>query len=321
MKKLVLLIAIAGAIVACSKDDESTGVTPTEIIKDTIPDDTIVIDTVVPFDCRDTTFAFVAPKGIVNWIDEASGLSASSKRKKSLYTHEDSNNQNKVYLFSSDNGSYQGSVMLVGAQNDDWEDMALSYGPTAGVHYLYVADIGDNKAKRTYKQIYRIPEPPVDTYIIPFDEHVTGAETIEFIYDDGKRDAECLLVDPLTKDLYIVTKREAKSQVYKIAYPQSTNSVNTAERIHTLDFREVTGGDVSLDGDYVVLKTYEKLFLWKRKTGESFETMIQREPYCMPYEAESQGEAIAFDFEALNLYTLSEKSDGVTPSLLQYKKQ
>lgn len=323
MKKSVYLLSLILTIWACSKSSDDVVPTKnTEEPQDSIPVDTVIVDTaVVPFDCHDSTFLFHQAKGVVNWIDEASGLAFSTKKPTSLWTHEDSNNQNKLYLFSSVDGSYQGSLLIDGANNKDWEDLSISVGPEDGKHYFYIADFGDNKAKRTYKQIYRIEEPDVSSFSIPFDQTISGADEIEYIYEDGKRDAECLLVDPLTKDIYIISKREAKSMVYKLSYPQSTSSVNTAINIHTLDFREVTAGDVSLDGNTVVVKTYEKLYLWKRQANETFEEMIKREPFCLPYEPEAQGEAIAFDPTASFMYTLSEKSDGVTPSLMEYTKQ
>lgn len=315
MKKL-LFVFVSFFLVfwACSKNDD---VLPNKT-SNPIPNDTTPPP---PFDCRDTTFEFLASKGQVKWIKEASGLAFSSWSKKRIWTHEDSNNQNKLYLFSSEDGKYKGSYTLQGAKNKDWEDMAISYGPEQGKFYIYVADFGDNKAKRNKKQIYRIKEPDYTSLAEPFSETLSGVEEIEFVYPDGKRDAECLLIDPLTKDIYIITKREAKSVVYRLVYPQSTTSVMTAEKIHTLDFRMVTGGDVSHDGKLTIVKTYEKLFLWKRKAGETFADMIKREPYCLPCHPESQGEAITFSFDANEVYTLSEYSNGVVPELIQYRKK
>ena len=88
----------------------------------------------------------------------------------------------------------------------DWEDIAIGPGPQANVDYLYVGEIGDNDSKHKSIKIYRVPEPNVDANQTPVVVTVRGVETIELTYPDGPRNAETLMVDPLTKDIYIVSK-------------------------------------------------------------------------------------------------------------------
>ena len=93
-------------------------------------------------------------------IKEASGIAASRKNPGVLWTHNDSGGKNRLFAFDT-LGSNLGYYMLAGAQNHDWEDIAL--GPAAGTNdsYLYVADIGDNSLSRDVKFIYRVREPRV----------------------------------------------------------------------------------------------------------------------------------------------------------------
>jgi hypothetical protein len=68
------------------------------------------------------------------------------------------------------------------------------------VHYLYIGDIGDNQAKCADITVYRVAEPKVGA-AAAFGTMSTGAaQAIGLTYPDGPRDAETLLVDPLTRD-------------------------------------------------------------------------------------------------------------------------
>ena len=53
--------------------------------------------------------------------------------------------------------------------------------------------------------------------------------TIEFNYSDGSRDAECLLSDPITSNLYIVSKREMNARLYELKFPFNYKNTNIFE--------------------------------------------------------------------------------------------
>ena len=92
-------------------------------------------------------------------IIEASGMVASRKNPGVLWVHNDSGDSARVFALSY-HGDLLASYNLTGASAVDWEDMALGPGPDPGKEYLYLADIGDNRRKRSFVTIYRIPEPP-----------------------------------------------------------------------------------------------------------------------------------------------------------------
>jgi hypothetical protein len=87
-----------------------------------------------------------------------------------------------------------------------------------------------------------VPEPRVEANQAPVELTLAGAETIIFQYPDGDRDAETLMIDPRTKDLYVVSKREASARVYRAAYPQSSSETITLEQVATLPFGGVVAG-------------------------------------------------------------------------------
>src|SRR4051812_23820203 len=154
-------------------------------------------------------------------IDEASGIADSYSNPGFLWVELDSGNPPVLHLLKHD-GTHGDSVYIKGAINRDWEDIALSGGPLDGIKYLYVAEIGDNALAYSSYSIYRFAEPSSST------DTVSNFDKIDFKYPDGRHDAEAMVVDAVTKDIYIITKRDQFSKVFKLPYPQKISSTNTA---------------------------------------------------------------------------------------------
>lgn len=273
------------------------------------------------------TFSEPVDRGAVSnpAIDEASGLVASRHHAGVLWTHNDSGDEPKIYPISTA-GKTLGEWTLEGARNLDWEDITIGPGPEEGVSYLYVGDIGDNKGRRPRRTIYRFPEPKMD------DEHagtgtVKEVEAIAFQYPDGPRDAETLLLDPFTRDLYIVSKRDEFPRVYRLPYPQSTSGITTAEYLGEWPRQVVgvlnqpVGGDLSPDGQELLIKSYVEVMRWRREDEQTtlFE-LLKTEPEVLPYLVEPQGEAIGWASDMSGYYTLSEKQSKVIPHLYFYRR-
>lgn len=128
-------------------------------------------------------------------LGEASGITASRRTPGLLWAHNDSGDP-AVYALDL-SGSIKHRVLLAGAAVDDWEDIAIAACP--GGSCLYVADIGDNGARRRRITIYRVPEPELS------DKATQPVEAFHATYPDGSHDAEALFVLP-SGDLFIVTK-------------------------------------------------------------------------------------------------------------------
>ena len=171
------------------------------------------------------------------------------------------------------------------------------------------------------KTIYRVPEPKVKTGKPPITSALSGVEQIRFRYPDDKRDAETLLVDPRTRDLYIVSKREDRVHVYRAAYPQFTNTVITLEFLGQLTAYDVTAGDISPSGREILIKAYDTIKYWQRGEKQSVWEALQGEPRRLPYEPEAQGEAIAWAGDESGYFTLSEERDGIPAYLYFYARE
>lgn len=222
-------------------------------------------------------------------VDEASGLADSRTIDGHLWVEEDSGNPAQLNLLAHD-GRLVGRLPLPGVQNRDWEDMAIGPGPQAGISYLYVADIGDNAGGNAENYIYRLTEPTSLTAAIP------SVDRIAFRYADGPRDAETLLLDPQTREVWIVTKNEARVRLYRLPYPQDTRSVMTATFEGELPLSLVTSGSISADGQEILLKTYTGLYYWPRSKSETIaQALTKAAPKELIYKLEPQGEGVCFD--------------------------
>ncbi len=259
-------------------------------------------------------------------IQEASGLAASPIFDQSFWTHNDSGGPPIVYLISA-TGQLKGKVLLSGANNRDWEDIAIGPGPEANVNYIYVGEIGDNNARYNEKRIYRFPEPDRVSGLDATDT-VHNADIIRYVYPDGPRDAETLFVDPFTKNIYILSKRETSVNIYIAAYPQDTENVITLEKSGTLPLvaenigDQIVAGDIAQDGLEILLKSYNKVYYWQRNdVSTSITDLLQSEPTELPYTPEPQGESITFATDNSGYYTLSEKRFTEQQRLYFYKRK
>jgi hypothetical protein len=251
---------------------------------------------------------------------EISGIAASMQNKNILYLNQDNGHPNCIYLTNT-NGQDLGRLVICGSDNRDWEDIALGPGPMADHSYIYVADIGDNHAWHGRIRIYRFPEPDLTTAAFPVLRNIKNAETITLQYPDGPRNAETILLDPLTRDLYIVTKEDDSSNVYVASFPQSTRHKIVLEPVMTLPFHLVTSGNISSNGLEILLRNEDYYWYWKRTAGESIADALRRPPQQItPVTKEPQGEAICFSPNQRGYYTCSEVNRKQHPVIYFHQK-
>ena len=252
-------------------------------------------------------------------ITEASGLAASRQNDHVLWTHNDSGDKNRIFALNT-KGEHLGTFYIRGAKAIDWEDIAVGPGPLDEYDYLYIGDIGDNKKKRRIKTIYRVAEPIISADRPGKDSVLTHVEKISFTLPDGIRDTETLMVDPLNRDIYIISKREKNVHVYRLPYPQKVKKINRAKLVGTLPFHNVVAGDISATGCEILIKTYDTVYYWNRIPGRKlWQVLVKDKPQIIPYTPEPQGEAIAWHPNSLGFYTTSEEKGGTVAKLIFYK--
>lgn len=256
-----------------------------------------------------------AKNNIVNaQINEASGLAVSINRPNLIWTHNDSGDQARIFLIN-ENAESIAEYHLKGVKNRDWEDIATGPGPKVGKPYIYVGEIGDNRAIYDTKIIYRFEEPSASSA-----SEISNFEKIEYVYPDGKRDAESLFVDPHNNDIYILSKREDNIGIYVATYPQSTTEIITLQKLGVIPYRLTVAADITADGEEILLKTYNDIYYWKRNNRSISET-LSSVPTTVTYKVEPQGESIAWKKDGSGFFTLSEQRSKDMPILYFYAKQ
>jgi hypothetical protein len=248
-------------------------------------------------------------------INEASGLIASISNPGYLWTHNDGRNPAEIFLIN-EKGEIEMTCKFKNTVNRDWEDITIGSGPEAGINYLYVADIGDNSAVYPYKILYRIKEPLLSGKTMEV-EHM---DKLVFKLPDGIRDTESIMVDPISNQFYIISKREREVRLYEITFPHASDTLQ-AVYLGKLPFSDIVAADISPDGSEVLLKNYTEIYYWKRGSDESILKLLQREPVKLNYDPENQGEAIAWKRDGTGFYTLSESGLMSEEDLFFYKRK
>lgn len=239
-------------------------------------------------------------------IREASGIVASRQNPGVLWVHNDSGDSARVFAIN-EKGEFLGTCVLGGVTARDWEDIAVGPGPDPNRQYLYVGDIGDNLARYPDVTVYRVLEPKIDP-ATPFGVMtIEPADAIWFTYPGGPRDAETLFVDPLTRDLYILSKREFFSKVYQAPYPQSTTGRTELKQVASLPWGFAVAGDVSPDGRRVIVRGVFNASMWDRTPGQPLWKAFAGRHTPLPLIPEKQGEGICFDAKGTGYFTIGER--------------
>ncbi len=243
-------------------------------------------------------------------IAESSGVAASSRTDDVVFTHNDSGDSARFFAVDTRTCATRATYSVRGAKNVDWEDMAGGAAPD-GTPVLWLADIGDNGAKRSGVVVYEVAEPgPGVDGPLPVRSRWT------LTYPDGAHDAETLLVDPETGRPAIVTKESARgaSRAYRV--PRSGSGV--LEPLAGLDVRSLPGGGfagpswsltagaTSPDRRRLVLRSYLAAWTWTTAPGEPLATSLARPPERLDLPVGRQSEAVSFTRDGSAVWTTSE---------------
>jgi hypothetical protein len=146
-------------------------------------------------------------------ITESSGLTRDTDA--GLYwTVNDSGDSGRVFALDQA-GKVVGTVRF---RADPVDVEAVQYADNT----LYVADIGDNNADRSFVTVYLISDPQPNN-------RRTLYRSVDLVYPDGPHDAETLLVSD-TGQLYLVTKG-ANGGIYQAPADLSHSQLNTLTRV------------------------------------------------------------------------------------------
>jgi len=239
-----------------------------------------------------------------NDVSEISGMVQSRVNPDVLWVINDSGDQARIYALSQ-TGELQTSITIDGADNDDWEDLALFNHQ--GINYLLIADTGGNTSDRNKFDLYIIVEP--DLGDAP--EKAALQWRIRFRYEDEPRDCEAVAVDASQEKIYLLSKRSVPSVLYELPLHPNDDGVILAKKrgeITTIpqptadDIKErydeyqsqPTGLDVTANGQQIVILTYRRLFLYDRAEDKNWIDALNTTPLQIEFPKLKQAEAVCF---------------------------
>ena len=255
-------------------------------------------------------------------LKEVSGVAVSQIHNNILYVHNDSGDSSRFFAITPQGklvttyyfkAKYNGLAGVL-----DCEDIAVGAGPVKGQAYVYLADIGDNFAWRPSIQVYRFKEPALKQ-----NADTLNADMLTLTYPDGRHDAETIMIDPLAKQLYIISKREDSVGIYSctLNFKNNTNTILQKQgKLHVENNHKknwIVSGAISQDGSQVLLKSLEHVYYWKRQGNEPIYTTLQRAPKMQTaFISHGQEEGISFSPDGNGYYITAE---GTGSSIYYYQ--
>ena len=239
-------------------------------------------------------------------IDEASGIGVGIRSPGVVYVHNDSGDSARFFALDGTTGRPLTVFYVPDATNVDWEDLAVARD-ASGVASVWLADIGDNDAKRSEVRIYRVDEPAVEPSASGSTRTTAEPQVWRLRYPSGPVNAESLAVAP-GGAAYIVTKSVfGDSAVYAVPATPDPNRVQTLRQIGSIAFSitgspdpfapigevTATGAALSRDGSLLTVRTYSDAYFWRVSHG-AVAAALRTEARRIALPRQPQGEGIAF---------------------------
>jgi hypothetical protein len=249
-------------------------------------------------------------------VDELSGLAVSGADATVLWGHNDSGDGAVLYRMGLQ-GEDLGRIVVEGAHAGDWEDLAAfrhREGPA-----LLVADTGDNFGMRTFSTLYAVLDPG----------RGDGARLLwrlDFRFADGERDCEGVAVDPLAREILLLSKRDDPPRLYRLplpdAPPREQQVAELLGPIAPLPPRPLhrrlarryayapTAFDISADGLTAVIASSVEARVYRRRPGESWLEVLRNPGQPVPLAGLESVEAAALSADGRILYLGAEGRPG-----------
>lgn len=216
-------------------------------------------------------------------ITESSGL-AGDPAGNVYWTINDSGDRGVAYGIGLD-GKVQGSLNFR-AQPLDVEAVAVHKDR------LYVADIGDNNARRSFVRVFFFESPRANGLTVSYHAY-------DFRYPDGSHNAETLLVSDSGR-LFIVTK-DKDAAVYAAPRQPDRQGVNELKRVGSAP-AGVTDGTFLPGGDRIALLTYTSVDVIDAKSYK----VLTSAP--IPHQPQAESLTMSLDEKSLLVGSEGKKS-------------
>lgn len=335
---LLLSYAMAVSCVNPLPNNPTGGETP----QDSVPtnNDTVPQDTVDPYkpETLELDSSFTRERSGTAYgkdLAEISGMVCSRVTPGYLWVQGD--DTYKVRAMTPE-GTFSTTIKLHDSYRD-WE--GLSGGVYNDTNYLFVGVFGDNGLSYKDKYyIYYFAEPEIVEGEVKVDKKI-----IHFAYPDHKaHNAEVIMYDNIEEKIYIVDKWNtfnSTGMVYSLPFSTDMN----LDTMHVLTeecqlgggnmyvdvrgtaalYQNPTGGDISPDGKYIIVKNERFMLFWVReKVGDTYEsvgvTLSRRPKNITAYKKEPQGEALAW-LDSVTCYTTSDVYSSESAPIWKYVRK
>lgn len=213
-------------------------------------------------------------------ITESSGVAASRQHTNVFWTHNDGGKSETLFAITRE-GKTLGEFKVLGAKIDDWEDIAID-----NEGHLYIADTGDNDAKRKRVTVFRVDEPDPS---VPGGS-VRATHKWHLHWPNGPVDCEGLFVYGTNGYLVTKVKNDRRAEVYRFQLDAIESQALTFVAKLTID-SPVTGADISANGVAVAFVSSTGAFVY-RIDGD-ISKLAQALPYHTRFKNDSM-EACTF---------------------------
>ncbi len=285
MPRRLLLVLLVGVLGACSRSKPPPPAAPPPEAANQIPAQGIPGCTLYGEPQKSGTVPDV--------LAELSGLAASQRHPGAFWAHNDSGNAFELFAMDA-KGGILARLKLTGAEPRDVEDVTV--GPCASGDpspCVYLADIGDNFARREQVRLYRLPEPEA------LEDATVPVEVLPFVYPDGPRDAESVIIDARSGRLAVISKSlDSLGDVFALEGLRA-GTVIQAKKLGTLTApqgmdRATTAASLHASGERLLLRTYSRAYELRRPGAARLEDLLQGQLVEVPSGSQAQAEAITY---------------------------
>lgn len=245
-------------------------------------------------------------------INESSGCAISRTNANSLWIHNDSGDEARLFLVGLD-GKTKAVVKLPDADAVDWEDMCSFESNDQS--WLLIGDVGDNDRNRGMQRpgcrLYLIREPAIPQSIGLPTMSWNIAATIEFRYSDGPHNCESIAVDPIRKEILLLTKASPfQCGLYRLPMVLSQEKQDhVALRIASPGIPFATAIDIAPSGQELVIITMFNGIFVRREVVQSWSDAFKLPGQPINLPPRKQGETGCFDTSGRFLFLNSEGTE------------
>ena len=222
---------------------------------------------------------------------ECSGMDTSLASDNLIWAINDNGHGPYIYALRFD-GRSMGRVLVVGAQNRDWEGIDTFLWQ--GRPMILIADFGDNRERYDTHTLYVVEEPKFAGHPYGESSSVKLAWRIVFSYPDHNHDAESVFVDATDAKVFVLTKRDNPPLLFELPLKPAGHSI-VAKKVAAVRHipapseedmmqkfgkhsSQPTSLDISPNGRQAVVLTYKHAYVFNRKSNDSWAAALSNHP-------------------------------------------